>query len=223
VAVAGGAPAWVRQLVLAADQFIVRRPLAGDPEALTVIAGYHWFGDWGRDTMIALPGLTLATGRPEVARRVLSTFARFADGGMLPNVFPDAGTAPEYNTVDAALWYVEAVRQYVDATGDAGFLAEVFPVLDGIVEGHVRGTRHGIAVDPRDGLLAAGEPGRPVRSTRVRRPGLERGGDPARLACDRRSGRTRRDEGRGGGVRTSRCPVGTSTTPRRIYRCKRSP
>ncbi len=156
---ADAAPAWIRQLVLAADQFVARRPLPEDRDALTVIAGYHWFGDWGRDTMIALPGLTLATGRPEVARRILTTFARFADGGMLPNLFPDAGTPPEYNTVDAALWYVEALRQYVEVTRDVGFLGEIFPVLEGIVDGHVRGTRHGIAVDPTDGLLAAGEPG----------------------------------------------------------------
>ncbi len=78
----------------------------------TVIAGYHWFGDWGRDTMIALPGLTLATGRPEIARAILQTFARFIDAGMLPNRFPDGGAAPEYNTVDAALWYIETVRCY---------------------------------------------------------------------------------------------------------------
>ncbi len=106
-------PAWVQQLVLAADQFVVRRSVAGDPEGpdgRSVIAGYHWFGDWGRDTMITLPGLALVTGRPEVARRILTTFARFVDQGMLPNRFPDAGEAPEYNTVDATLWYVEAIR-----------------------------------------------------------------------------------------------------------------
>jgi len=156
---AAGAPQWIRQLVLAADQFVVRRPLADEPEARSVIAGYHWFGDWGRDTMIALPGLALVTGRPEIARSVLRTFARFADRGMLPNVFPDAGTAPEYNTADAALWYVEAVRQYGLATGDADLLAELFPVLAAIVDWHVGGTRHGIHIDPVDGLLAAGEPG----------------------------------------------------------------
>ncbi len=156
---AAGAPGWIRQLVLAADQFVVRRPLADEPEASSVIAGYHWFGDWGRDTMIALPGLALTTGRPEVARSVLQTFARFADRGMLPNVFPDAGSAPEYNTADAALWYVDAVRQYGLATGDAELLLELFPVLAAIVDWHVGGTRHGIRVDPADGLLAAGEPG----------------------------------------------------------------
>jgi len=158
-AIADDAPAWVSQLVLAADQFIVRRPLRDDPEARSVIAGYPWFGDWGRDTMIALAGLTLSTGRPEITRRILRTFARFVDQGMLPNVFPDAGEKPEYNTVDAALWYFEAARQYCDETGDLEFLREIFLVLAGIVEWHQRGTRYKIQVDPRDGLLAAGEPG----------------------------------------------------------------
>ncbi len=153
------APAWVRQFVLAADQFIVKRPLTDEPDARSVIAGYHWFGDWGRDTMIALPGLTLATGRPEIARSILRTYARFVNGGMLPNVFPDAGDTPEYNTVDATLWYFEAVRQYYAATRDAELLRELFPVLADIVDWHVRGTRYNIHVDPADGLLYAGEPG----------------------------------------------------------------
>jgi predicted glycogen debranching enzyme len=158
-ALAESAPAWIRQLVLAADQFLVGRPVEGDPGARSVIAGYHWFGDWGRDTMIALPGLVLATGRPEIARNILRTFARFVDQGMLPNVFPDAGEMPEYNTVDATLWYFEAVRQYFAATRDLEFLREIFPVLAGIVDWHVRGTRYRIRVDAADGLLYAGEPG----------------------------------------------------------------
>ncbi len=153
------APAWVRQLVLAADQFIVSRPLPDNADALSVIAGYHWFGDWGRDTMIALPGLTLATGRPEVARNILRTFARFIDRGMLPNMVPQAGETPEYNAVDATLWFFEAVRQYYLATRDTGLLRELFPLLAEVVEWHVRGTRYNIRVDPADGLLAAGEPG----------------------------------------------------------------
>ncbi len=156
---AGPAPAWIERLVLAADQFVVRRPLADDPAGLSVIAGYHWFGDWGRDTMIALPGLTLTAGRPEAARRILTTFARFVDGGMLPNVFPDAGERPEYNTVDAALWYVEAVRAYHEATGDAAAVRELFPALEQIVRGYAAGTRYRIQVDPADGLVTAGEPG----------------------------------------------------------------
>jgi predicted glycogen debranching enzyme len=147
-------PAWVQQLALAADQFIVRRG-AGQ----TVIAGYHWFGDWGRDTMIALPGLTLATGRHADAAGILRTFARFMDQGMLPNRFPDAGDQPEYNTVDATLWYFHAVEQYVSATGNFDLAAELVPVLADSVRWHWRGTRYGIRVDPNDGLLRAGEPG----------------------------------------------------------------
>jgi predicted glycogen debranching enzyme len=153
------APAWIRHLPLAADQFVAHRPLADDPDGVTVIAGYHWFGDWGRDTMISLPGLTLATGRPDVARRILTTFARFADRGMLPNRFPDAGEAPEYNTVDATLWYVDAIRAYHAATDDDGALKQLWPVLEEIVRWHREGTRYGIRQDPADGLLAAGEPG----------------------------------------------------------------
>jgi predicted glycogen debranching enzyme len=156
---AASAPAWIRHLVLAADQFVVRRPLANEPDGTTVIAGYHWFGDWGRDTMIALPGLALATGRPELAVEVLRTFARFLDRGMLPNRFPDHGEAPEYNTVDATLWWVEAIRATHDATGDDALLKELLPALESVVDWHRRGTRYGIAEDPRDGLLRAGEPG----------------------------------------------------------------
>ncbi len=150
---------WVKQLVLAADQFIVKRQLTDEPDACSVIAGYHWFGDWGRDTMIALPGLTLTTGRPQLARSVLRTFGRFVDCGMLPNVFPDAGETPEYNTVDATLWYFEALRQYYLATADTELLRELFPTLSGIIEWHQRGTRFGIRVDPNDGLLYAGQVG----------------------------------------------------------------
>jgi predicted glycogen debranching enzyme len=156
---AAAAPAWITQLVLAADQFVVRRPTPEDPDGVSVIAGYPWFGDWGRDTMIALPGLTLATGRPEPARRILTTFARFVDRGMLPNRFPDAGEAPEYNTVDATLWYVEAVRAYHAATQDDALLKDLYPVLDDVVRWHRAGTRYGIAEDPADGLLRAGVPG----------------------------------------------------------------
>ncbi len=157
--VTGKAPAWIQHLVLAADQFVVRRPLPGDPEGMSVIAGYHWFGDWGRDTMISLPGLSISTGRPEVAKRMLTTFACFVDQGMLPNRFPDAAETPEYNTVDATLWYFEAVRAYHAATGDDGLLHDLFPVLEEIIRWHRQGTRYGIAVDPRDGLLRSGESG----------------------------------------------------------------
>ncbi|HVC50892.1 MAG TPA: amylo-alpha-1,6-glucosidase [Stellaceae bacterium] len=154
------APDWVRRLVLAADAFRIARPLPDLPEGRSVIAGYPWFGDWGRDTMIALPGLCLATGRAAEARTILDTFARFVDGGMLPNVFPDsAGARPEYNTADASLWYIEAWRAYVAATGDEAALRAVFPVLAGIIAAHQAGTRYGIGVDPADGLLRAGVPG----------------------------------------------------------------
>jgi predicted glycogen debranching enzyme len=152
-------PAWIDQLTLAADQFVVARPRADDPDGLTVIAGYPWFGDWGRDTMIALPGLALTTGRPEVAARILRTFARYVDRGMLPNRFPDKSETPEYNTVDATLWYFEAVRACHAATRDDGLLADLLPVLEQVVDAHVRGTRYGIAVDPADGLLRSGEAG----------------------------------------------------------------
>ncbi|HSB71062.1 MAG TPA: amylo-alpha-1,6-glucosidase [Candidatus Methylomirabilis sp.] len=153
------APPWVEQLALAADQFVVRRPLPDDPDGMSVIAGYHWFGDWGRDTMISLPGLLLTTGRADAAARILTTFARFVDRGMLPNRFPDAGEAPEYNTVDATLWYFEAVRATYAATKDDALLKTLYPVLQEIVRWHRQGTRYGIAEDPADGLLRAGEPG----------------------------------------------------------------
>ena len=150
-------PAWIQQLTLAADQFIVARD-----DGHTVIAGYPWFTDWGRDTMIALPGLALSTGRPELAASLLRTFARYVNQGMLPNRFPDAGEAlgdGDYNTVDATLWYFEAVRAVVAASGDPDLLAAIFPVLQDIVEWHHTGTRFNIRVDPADGLLSAGEAG----------------------------------------------------------------
>ncbi len=152
-------PAWIRQLALAADQFIVARPLPQNPTARSVIAGYHWFGDWGRDTMIALPGLTLATGRPEIAKEVLLTFVQLVDQGMLPNTFPEGGDAPQFNTADSALWFFEAAREYVDSTRDIKTLRQLFPVLAEIINQHVKGTRYKIRVDPADSLLYAGEPG----------------------------------------------------------------
>ena len=158
-ALAAEAPSWLWQLILAADQFIVKRSLPEEPDGRSIIAGYHWFGDWGRDTMIALPGLTLATGRAEVAKRILLAFSRYVDGGMLPNNFPDAGGKPEYNTVDAALWYFEAIRQYFASTQDSATLQKFFPVLAGMIDSHVNGTRYNIHVDPVDGLLFAGGPG----------------------------------------------------------------
>ena len=138
----------------AADQFIAVRQ-----RGETVIAGYHWFADWGRDTMIALPGLTLVNGRPDIAKDILAEFATHVDQGMLPNRFPDAGEAPEYNTVDATLWFFEAVRSFVQYTGDYEFVrTNLYPVLQDIIHWHVKGTRYQIHVD-EDGLLFAGEPG----------------------------------------------------------------
>lgn len=155
-----GAPDWVRDLVLAADDFIVARADArGDNTGTTVIAGYPWFSDWGRDTMIALPGLTLATNRHADAAAILRTFARHVSDGMLPNRFPDDGEAAEYNTVDATLWYFHAIDCYLQAGGDSELLRELYPLLQEILVWHQRGTRHGIRVDARDGLLFAGEPG----------------------------------------------------------------
>jgi predicted glycogen debranching enzyme len=151
--------AYQRQLVLAAEQFVVKRASRQEPEGNSVIAGYPWFGDWGRDTMISLPGLVLATGRAKIARRILRTFAGYVDQGMLPNRFPDEGETPEYNTADATLWYFQALRAYHERTQDDRLLAELYPVLTSIIDWHQRGTRYNIHVDPQDGLLYAGEPG----------------------------------------------------------------
>ena len=145
---------FTRSLVRAADQFIVKR---GNLQ--TMIAGYHWFSDWGRDAMIALPALTLVTGRFETARNILRSFADVVDEGMLPNRWPDAGETPEYNTVDATLWFFEAVAALLRYTGDYGFVrTQLFERLSGIVDWHLRGTRFGIRVNEH-GLVECGEPG----------------------------------------------------------------
>ncbi|MGN6361390.1 MAG: amylo-alpha-1,6-glucosidase [Thermomicrobiales bacterium] len=152
------APPAIQQLVLAADQFIVAR--GAGAAGKTVIAGYHWFNDWGRDTMIALPGLTLATNRAADAADILRTFARYVSDGLLPNNFPDSsGAIPGYNTADATLWYFVAIHAYHAATGDNALVAALLPTLRAIVDRHLAGTRYGIGVDPADGLLRAGEPG----------------------------------------------------------------
>src|SRR5215467_10170373 len=145
---------FITSLTSAADQYIVSRS-----DHKSVIAGYHWFSDWGRDTMIALPGLTLPTGRHDVARSILRIFAKHVDQGMLPNRFPDAGEKPEYNTVDATIWFFEASRAYLAYTGDLEFVRdELYPVFADIISWHVRGTRYGIKVDS-SGLLSSGEQG----------------------------------------------------------------
>jgi predicted glycogen debranching enzyme len=141
------------ELALAGDAFVV----TGGGRT-TVIAGYPWFTDWGRDTMIALPGLLLATGRTHDAAAVLRTFAAHVADGLIPNRFPDAGGPAEYNTIDASLWFVEAVRAYVEATGDEALLAELFPAIEAVIDGYRRGTRFGIGVDA-DGLVRGGADG----------------------------------------------------------------
>ncbi len=143
---------FTKQLVLAADQFVVSRG-AGK----TIIAGYPWFSDWGRDTMIALNGLTLATNRAEIAKQILLEFSQHISEGMLPNRFPDAGDSAEYNTVDATLWYFEAIRAYVEKTEDYKFVRKnLYEKLVDIIVWHLRGTRYQIRVGT-DGLLYAGD------------------------------------------------------------------
>ena len=156
------------RLVVAADQFIVR-PGSRPEEAMmaeasgsrvrTVIAGYHWFGDWGRDTMISLEGLTLCTGRAGEAGAILRTFAGYVQDGLLPNLFPEGARAALYHTVDATLWYFHAIDRYTTVSGDLSVLAEIIPVLESVIEHHVSGTRFGIGVDPADGLIHAGAEG----------------------------------------------------------------
>ncbi|MDE3076405.1 MAG: glycogen debranching enzyme N-terminal domain-containing protein, partial [Chloroflexota bacterium] len=145
------------QLLLAADQFIVRRDTAVG-RGSTIVAGYHWFGDWGRDSMISLPGLTLTTGRLAIAREILTTFAALVSEGLLPNLFAEQGAA-SFNTADATLWFFHAIDCYLRAGRDPALLAELFPTLDGIIQWHLQGTRYHIHVDPADSLLYAGEPG----------------------------------------------------------------
>ncbi|MCZ8116876.1 MAG: glycogen debranching enzyme N-terminal domain-containing protein [Microcystis sp. LE18-22.4A] len=151
-------PPWIQQLTLAADQFIVSRPLRDQPEGKTIIAGYPWFGDWGRDTMISLRGLTLTTGRPAIARQILLTFSRYLDQGLLPNLLPDGGEMPEYNAVDAILWYFEAIRSYFNQSQDFEFLRTIYPALKEVIAWFRRGTRYNIHLDD-DGLIYAGEAG----------------------------------------------------------------
>jgi predicted glycogen debranching enzyme len=152
------APPWVRTLAISSDQFIVRR---GGPSAAaaSIIAGYPWFSDWGRDTMISLPGLATILGRHDIAANILRTYASFVDGGMLPNRFPDGGEAPEYNTADATLWLFHALDDCLQAKPDPKLLSDLFPTLTSIIHAHVDGTRFGIKVDANDSLLHAGESG----------------------------------------------------------------
>jgi predicted glycogen debranching enzyme len=153
------------ELVLAADQFIIApagrthesaRARAFGDEVRTVIAGYHWFTDWGRDTMISLEGLTLSTGRSVEAGYILRTFAHYVRGGLIPNMFPEGEREGLYHTADATLWFFHAVDRYVETSRDRLTLALLYPTLKRIIDFHVRGTRFGIHVDERDGLLIQG-------------------------------------------------------------------
>jgi predicted glycogen debranching enzyme len=163
-----GATGFVAELVLAADQFIITpagrveegaRARAAGEEVRTVIAGYHWFTDWGRDTMISLEGLTLCTRRYREAGSILRTFAHYVRDGLIPNMFPDGAREGLYHTADATLWFFHAMDRYVKATGDTETLRRLLPVFTKIVRAHVQGTRFGIGVDPSDGLLRQGAEG----------------------------------------------------------------
>jgi predicted glycogen debranching enzyme len=156
------------ELVLAADQFIIApfsrpadaaRALAEGDQARTVIAGYHWFTDWGRDTMISLEGLTLCTGRHAEAGYILRTFLHYVKDGLIPNMFPEGQNEGLYHTADATLWFFHAMDRYVQATGDRLTLRQAIPKFLSIIEHHLRGTRFNIGVDPRDGLLKEGAEG----------------------------------------------------------------
>jgi predicted glycogen debranching enzyme len=156
------------QLILAADAFIVSpvgrtidavRARARGDSLRTIIAGYHWFTDWGRDSMISLEGLCLLPGRHREARWILRTFANYLRDGLVPNLFPEGESQGLYNTADATLWFIHALDRYVQYTGDLAFLRELLPMLEVVVRKHVEGTRFGIRVDPEDGLLVQGEDG----------------------------------------------------------------
>jgi predicted glycogen debranching enzyme len=161
-------PSLGAELVLAADQFIITpagrveeaaRARAAGEEVRTIIAGYHWFTDWGRDTMISLDGLTLATGRYREAAYILRTFAHYVRDGLIPNMFPDGAREGLYHTADASLWFFHAVHRYAAATGDMETVRSLLPPLIDIVRHHLTGTRFGIGVDPVDGLLQQGQEG----------------------------------------------------------------
>jgi predicted glycogen debranching enzyme len=159
------------ELVLAADQFVIHpagrledaaRAHASGGEERTIVAGYHWFTDWGRDTMISLEGLTLATGRIPEAAYILRTFADYVRDGLIPNMFPEQNVDGLYHTADATLWFFHAAKRYLDVSGDRETLAVLLPKFKDIIASHERGTRFGIRVDPADGLLAQGAPDHPL-------------------------------------------------------------
>jgi len=156
------------EMVFAADQFLItpvgrvqdaaRARAAGD-EIRTIIAGYHWFTDWGRDTMISLEGLTLSTGRKDEAGWILRTFAHYVRDGLIPNLFPEGQQTGLYHTADATLWFFHALHRYVALTGDRTTLRLIMPKLLEIVECHLKGTHFGIGMDPEDALLRQGQQG----------------------------------------------------------------
>ena len=156
------------ELVYAADQFLITpasrvedtaRALAAGDEIRTVIAGYHWFTDWGRDTMISLEGLTVSTGRYLEAGYILRTFGQYVRDGLIPNMFPEGKSSGLYHTADATLWFFHAIDRYLRATGDRLTLQLLLPSLQDIIQKHMQGTLFGIGVDPRDGLLTQGQEG----------------------------------------------------------------
>ncbi|QRN93588.1 glycogen debranching enzyme family protein [Archangium violaceum] len=159
-----GVPA---RLLLAADQFIIDPMRSADDawaravgqDARSVIAGYHWFTDWGRDTMISLEGLTLCTGRHRTASAILRTFQHYVRDGLLPNLFPEGESEGLYHTADATMWFFHAVERYLEHTKDEELLRDLYPTLAKIIEHHQKGTRHNIGVDPADGLLKQGQEG----------------------------------------------------------------
>ena len=149
----------IRKLHRAANDFIVARRCPDGSMGSTVIAGYPWFADWGRDTMISLPGLLLATGRVKEAAQVLSLFAEYVSEGMIPNKFDDYDNAPHYNTVDASLWFIHACFEYLKASADAHtFEDKLLPACNAIIDGYSKGTRYHIKMDPDDGLISQGDP-----------------------------------------------------------------
>ena len=152
-------PTWVDQLILAADNFVIDIATDNMQQRTAIIAGYPWFGEWGRDTMISFPGLLLSTGRYRQARHLLSTYLPLVNQGMLPNYFPGDTETPQYNTVDAALWYIEAWRAYLEIENERSLLAEAWPKLQEIIHCYRDGTRYNIKMDTADGLIYAGEAG----------------------------------------------------------------
>ncbi len=173
-------------LVDAGEDFLATRP-ADDRILTTVLAGFPWFADWGRDTMISLPGLMLLAGRPDEARDALRAFARHVSRGMIPNLFADQGGAPEYNTVDASLWFIHACGQYLKTTGDRdSFDADLLPACLDILDHYQSGTRFGIRMDEADALIIAGDESTQLTWMDARRNGVvftPRHGKPVEISA----------------------------------------